>query len=74
MGGRPPHREKVGDLVLRWRSSVDHRVAVDVGEVLPLSARKRSSHGRNSAQKQGSERLSFSMIDLKVWPRSILHD
>jgi len=74
MGRRPPHGEKVGDLVLRWRSSVNQGVTVNVGEVLPLSARERSSHGRNSAQRQGSERLSFSRVDLNVWPPSILHD
>jgi hypothetical protein len=68
MGGWPPHGEEVGYLVLRGRSPVDHRVVVDVGEVLPLSARGRPSHGRNSAQKQRSMPLSFSRIDRNAVP------
>lgn len=68
MGGWPPHGEKVGYLVLRGRSPVDHRVVVDVGEVLPLSARERPSHGRNPVQKQRSVRLSFSRIDRRAVP------
>ncbi len=68
MGGWPPDGEKVSYLVLRGRSPVDHRVVMDVGEVLPLSARERPSHGRNSAQEQRSVRLNFARIDRNAVP------
>ena len=68
MGGWSPHEEKVGYLVLRGRSPVDDRVVVNVGEVLPLSARERPNHGRDSDQKQPSARLSFPRIDRNSAP------
>lgn len=68
VGGWTPDGEKVGYLVLRGRSPVDDRVVVDIGEVLPLSARERPNHGRDSAQKQPSARMSFPRIDRNAMP------